>query len=66
MCLCVCVCVQYLMDPEKVANLLQIPQFFDLDIYTSCRQEKVSDVILQMGLEILFQFTNLRGKKKPT
>jgi cohesin complex subunit SA-1/2 len=29
------------MDPEKVANLLQIPQFFDLDIYTSSRQEKV-------------------------
>ena len=29
------------MDPEKVANLLQIPLYFDLDIYTSGRQEKV-------------------------
>ena len=38
----VCQFPQYLMDPEKVANLLQIPQFFDLDIYTSSRQEKVT------------------------
>ena len=33
---------QYLMDPEKVANLLSIPQYFDLEIYTSGRQEKVT------------------------
>ena len=26
-----------------MANLLQIPQSFDLDIYTSSRQEKVVD-----------------------
>lgn len=31
------------MDGEKVANLLQIPQYFDLDIYTTSRQEKVRD-----------------------
>lgn len=36
-------CLQYLMDGEKVANLLQIPQYFDLDIYTTSRQEKVRD-----------------------
>ena len=30
------------MDGEKVANLLQIPQYFDLDIYTTSRQEKVT------------------------
>lgn len=32
------------MDPEKVANLLQIPLYFDLDIYTSSRQEKVTGI----------------------
>ncbi|XP_066254838.1 cohesin subunit SA-1 [Euwallacea similis] len=26
-------------DPEKLANLLSIPQYFDLDLYTSGRQE---------------------------
>ena len=34
------------MDAEKVANLLQIPQYFDLDIYTASRQEKVSTVVV--------------------
>jgi hypothetical protein len=29
------------MDEEKVANLLQIPLFYDLEIYVSSRQEKV-------------------------
>lgn len=30
------------MDEEKVANLLQIPIYFDLEIYVASRQEKVS------------------------
>jgi len=30
------------MDEEKVANLLQIPIYFDLEIYIASRQEKVS------------------------
>ena len=34
------------MDPEKVANLLLIPQYFDLEIYTSGRQEKVTATTL--------------------
>jgi len=42
--------LKYLMDPEKVANLLQIPTYFDLDIYTSGRQEK--------NLELLLRYTN--------
>ncbi|KAJ8958875.1 hypothetical protein NQ318_019642 [Aromia moschata] len=29
----------YSADPEKLANLLSIPQYFDLDLYTSGRQE---------------------------
>lgn len=29
------------MDSEKVTNLLQLPQFFDLEIYTTGRLEKV-------------------------
>lgn len=33
---------QYNVDAEKVANLLQIPLYFDLEIYTTSRQEKVS------------------------
>jgi len=34
--------LQYEMDEEKVANLLQIPIYFDLEIYVASRQEKVS------------------------
>lgn len=29
-------------DHEKLANLLSIPQYFDLQIYTTTRQEAVS------------------------
>jgi hypothetical protein len=32
---------KYIADPEKVANLLFIPQYFELEIYTTSRQEKV-------------------------
>lgn len=34
--------LQYAVDAEKVTNLLQLPQFFDLEIYTTGRLEKVS------------------------
>lgn len=33
---------KYRADPEKLANLLAIPQYFELDIYTTSRQETVS------------------------
>lgn len=33
--------LQYAVDAEKVTNLLQLPQFFDLEIYTTGRLEKV-------------------------
>ena len=32
---------QYCVDIDKVTNLLQIPKYFDLDIYTTGRLEKV-------------------------
>jgi cohesin complex subunit SA-1/2 len=32
---------KYRADPEKLANLLSIPQYFELDIYTTSRQEMV-------------------------
>lgn len=34
--------LQYAVDSEKVTNLLQLPQFFDLEIYTTGRLEKVT------------------------
>lgn len=36
---------KYIADPEKVANLLLIPQYFDMEIYTTSRQEKVCCLI---------------------
>lgn len=32
---------KYSIDAEKVTNLLQLPQYFDLEIYTTGRLEKV-------------------------
>lgn len=40
--------LQYLPDPEKIANLLVIPQYFDLEIYTTSRQEKNLDSLLML------------------
>lgn len=38
---------QYQADSEKVANLLQIPQYFDLDVYSAGRMEKHLDALLK-------------------
>jgi len=32
---------KYRADADKLINLLSIPQYFDLDIYTTSRQESV-------------------------
>lgn len=32
---------QYCVDIDKVTSLLQIPKYFDLDIFTTGRLEKV-------------------------
>ncbi|XP_042574191.1 cohesin subunit SA-1-like [Cyprinus carpio] len=37
---------KYQTDAEKVANLLQIPQYFDLDVYSAGRMEKVSTFLV--------------------
>ncbi|XP_025837464.1 cohesin subunit SA-1 [Agrilus planipennis] len=37
---------KYSVDPEKLANLLTIPQYFDLDLYTSGRQEGALQALL--------------------
>uniref|UniRef100_A0A2C9KAA6 SCD domain-containing protein n=1 Tax=Biomphalaria glabrata TaxID=6526 RepID=A0A2C9KAA6_BIOGL len=49
--------LKYLMDPEKVANLLQIPLYFDLDIYTSGRQEKNLELLLRYINDIVEKHT---------
>ncbi|XP_066593288.1 cohesin subunit SA-1 isoform X2 [Prorops nasuta] len=37
---------KYRADPEKLSNLLAIPQYFDLDIYTKSRQEQNLESLL--------------------
>ena len=43
---------KYLPDHEKVANLMVIPQYFDLEIYTTSRQEKNLETLLSLIQEI--------------
>ncbi|CAB0035744.1 unnamed protein product [Trichogramma brassicae] len=38
---------KYRADPDKLANLLSIPQYFELDIYTKSRQEQNLDYLLK-------------------
>lgn len=38
---------KYRADPEKLANLLAIPQYFELDVYTTARQEMYLDSLLK-------------------
>ena len=47
--------MQYVMDEEKIANLLQIPLYYDLEIYVSSRQEKVR-LILPLVIIIMLWF----------
>nr|CAD7196855.1 unnamed protein product [Timema douglasi] len=44
---------KYRADPEKLANLLAIPQYFDLDIYTTSRQESNLDFLLKKIISIV-------------
>ncbi|GAB6019831.1 hypothetical protein CHUAL_001371 [Chamberlinius hualienensis] len=48
---------KYLADPEKVANLLSIPQYFDLEIYTSGRMESHLDLLMKAISEIVDKHT---------
>jgi cohesin complex subunit SA-1/2 len=38
---------KYWADPDKVTNLMGIPQHFELDVYVSSRQEKSLDALLR-------------------
>ncbi|XP_037089129.1 cohesin subunit SA-1-like [Pollicipes pollicipes] len=49
---------KYIADPEKVANLMTIPQYFDLEIYTTSRQEKNLDGLLKLSQEIVDKHTD--------
>uniref|UniRef100_A0A8C5CK84 Cohesin subunit SA n=1 Tax=Gadus morhua TaxID=8049 RepID=A0A8C5CK84_GADMO len=49
---------KYAMDSEKVTNLLQLPQFFDLEIYTTGRLEKHLESLLRQVREIVEKHTD--------
>ncbi|KAJ3588398.1 hypothetical protein NHX12_011991 [Muraenolepis orangiensis] len=49
---------KYAVDSEKVTNLLQLPQFFDLDIYTTGRLEKHLESLLRQVREIVDKHTD--------
>ena len=39
---------KYVADVDKVANLLVLPQYFDLEIYTTSRQDRSLDQLLNV------------------
>jgi len=49
---------KYNVDSEKVANLLQIPLYFDLEIYTTSRLEKHLDALLRHVSDIVDKHTD--------
>lgn len=49
---------KYIADPEKIANLMTIPQYFDLEIYTTSRQEKNLDMLLKLIQDIVEKHTD--------
>uniref|UniRef100_A0A668AS47 STAG2 cohesin complex component a n=1 Tax=Myripristis murdjan TaxID=586833 RepID=A0A668AS47_9TELE len=50
---------KYCVDVDKVTNLLQIPKYFDLDIYTTGRLEKVYlDALLRQIWRLLDKHTD--------
>ncbi|XP_006818598.1 cohesin subunit SA-2-like, partial [Saccoglossus kowalevskii] len=48
---------KYAVEAEKVANLLEIPQHFDVEIYTTSRLEKHLDTLLRHMKEIVEKHT---------
>uniref|UniRef100_A0A671MUA1 Cohesin subunit SA n=1 Tax=Sinocyclocheilus anshuiensis TaxID=1608454 RepID=A0A671MUA1_9TELE len=49
---------KYSVDPEKVTNLLQFPQYFDLEIYTTGRLEKHLDALLRQVRDVVEKHTD--------
>ncbi|NXD84837.1 STAG2 protein, partial [Halcyon senegalensis] len=50
---------KYSTDAQKVANLLQIPQYYDLDVYRSGRLEKHLDALLREVKDIVAKHSDL-------
>uniref|UniRef100_A0A8C0B0R2 Cohesin subunit SA n=1 Tax=Buteo japonicus TaxID=224669 RepID=A0A8C0B0R2_9AVES len=50
---------KYSVDAEKVTNLLQLPQYFDLEIYTTGRLEKHLDALLRQIRDIVEKHTDI-------
>ncbi|KAM3911876.1 cohesin subunit SA-2 isoform 2-T2 [Leptodactylus fuscus] len=49
---------KYSVDAEKVTNLLQLPQYFDLEIYTTGRLEKHLEALLRQIRSIVEKHTD--------
>lgn len=49
---------KYSVDSEKVTNLLQLPQYFDLEIYTTGRLEKHLEALLRQIRDIVEKHTD--------
>ncbi|XP_064422599.1 cohesin subunit SA-2 isoform X1 [Latimeria chalumnae] len=49
---------KYSVDAEKVTNLLQLPQYFDLEIYTTGRLERHLDALLRQIKDIVEKHTD--------
>uniref|UniRef100_A0A673LK86 Cohesin subunit SA n=1 Tax=Sinocyclocheilus rhinocerous TaxID=307959 RepID=A0A673LK86_9TELE len=52
------IAILYSVDPEKVTNLLQFPQYFDLEIYTTGRLEKHLDALLRQVRDVVEKHTD--------
>ncbi|XP_043351706.1 LOW QUALITY PROTEIN: cohesin subunit SA-2-like [Dermochelys coriacea] len=50
---------KYSADAEKVANLLQIPQYYDLDVYSTGRLEKHLDALLRVVKDIVAEHSDM-------
>ncbi|KAH1186018.1 hypothetical protein KIL84_018767 [Mauremys mutica] len=50
---------KYSADAEKVANLLQIPQYYDLDVYSTGRLEKHVDALLSVVKGIVAEHSDM-------
>ncbi|XP_068275947.1 cohesin subunit SA-2-like isoform X2 [Nyctibius grandis] len=50
---------KYSTDAQKVANLLQIPQYYDLDVYTTGHLEKHLDALLREVKDIVAKHSDM-------
>ncbi|NWS20130.1 STAG2 protein, partial [Pachyramphus minor] len=50
---------KYSTDAQKVANLLQIPQYYDLDVYSTAHQEKHLDALLREVKDIVAKHSDM-------